>query len=448
MNAEPRLARTLAIVAALVWLSCAAIRWHSAAPLGHDEARYALAGRDLLHGDDARWNYVPPGMEYIAVPGWLAGGSEVAFRTLPVLLSCLFFAAVWWIARRVGTAMSAAVAIGCLAANGALQRFSSDLLSDLPSAMGVALLAYVVYAELDREAGPSWRLVWAGPLAAIAIYVRYGSCIYIALIAVIAVAIFRGAVVRRPPIVLATIGAFLVVMAPHLINATLLYGRPWGTLMLSSTVPPGSGPGVAKYFSQPFAMLGVPTVVLIPFAIWYGLRSRLARALLCTAVLGIVALAIETLAQPRYVYVSVVLITILGAAGLDALLTDQRRRIAVTIVLALAGVLQIVAATRYRTTRVDGMQTTTAAARAIHSSRGTASCFVLGRHQTQLEWYSGCTAVLWPLDPRLPGHLVFAVRDNTGGPDQPDPGMVAALPGRHSVVLHVDGVVDVQRIDP
>jgi hypothetical protein len=73
-----------------------------------------------------------------------------------------------------------------------------------------------------------------------------------------------------------------------------------------------------------------------------------------------------------------------------------------------------------------------------------ARCEVLGRHQTQLEWYSGCVgALLLPTESIAAGRHVYAAWDNSGGPSQPD---LASLPG--TMVFELPGIVAVKRLSP
>jgi 4-amino-4-deoxy-L-arabinose transferase-like glycosyltransferase len=434
--------RALFVGAWLTWLACCAIRCFSGAPLGHDEARYAIAGRDLLAGDDSRWTYVPPGMEVLATPGIWAGNDERVFRVLPVLLACGLFAIAAFVARALATGTAGALAIGLLAATTPLVRYASDLLSDVPSAALLLLAAYVIFTELTRDDGPTYRLCIAAPACALAMYVRYGSAIPIAIISALAlVGCFR-AIVRRPLPVLATALLFVVLMLPHAIHAVATTGSPLGTLQISATVPVGFGQGIATYLRHPFEMLGYPTVAMLPFAIASAWRSRRHALLLVTALAVIVALGIKTFAEPRYVYFSTVLIIVLGAGELARVV--ESRRVSFVLIgcaLAAAWIFQIAVSRHYRPARIKNMHATLLAAQAIRDT-SPGRCFVLGRHQTQLEWYSGCTAIL-VLDP-YPGGAVFAVRDTTDGPSQPH---LEALPRRHVSVLHVPGVVDVIRLD-
>ena len=67
-----------------MWIVGALLSWLSRAPLGHDEARYALTTMDWLAGTP-RWNYSPFGMTLLTAPALLAHGGELALRAAPLL---------------------------------------------------------------------------------------------------------------------------------------------------------------------------------------------------------------------------------------------------------------------------------------------------------------------------------------------------------------------------
>jgi 4-amino-4-deoxy-L-arabinose transferase-like glycosyltransferase len=435
----PRRTQVLLAGAWLTWVVCAALHGASGAPLGHDEARYAIATRDLLAGDASRWVYVPPGMEVLPMPGVLLGGGERALRLVPVLLSLVFLAVLWRVARSVGSRETAAWTVALVAATGPIVRLSSDVLSDIPSTTLLLVTAYLVFRELTRPEGPTRALAWAAVTGAGAFYIRYGSCIPLAIIAGVAVLGCARAIVARPRVVVLTLGLFVLLLAPHLVWSQVSTGSLVGTLRLSASVPKGFGTGIATYAAHPFGYLGPFALALLPLAILAGAHHRLCALLIALAILDVLSLGIQTSAQGRYVFLATSLILVVGPVALVRL----RPRIAN---LALAAVVigwgvQVWAALEYPRVRIEGMRTTILAAAAIRGDAGAAPCYVLGRHDTQLEWYTGCEYRL-VMPPQLDKRL-YAVWDNTGGPWQPS---IGALPGPKRTVLRVPGVVEVVRI--
>lgn len=438
--------RLLLIGAWVTWVACAALHWTSGAPLGHDEARYSIAARDLLAGDDSRWNYVPPAMEVIAVPGVLLGGGERALRVVPILFSLAFLLVVGAIAKRVGSDDSAAWTLALVAATGPIVRMSSDLLSDVPSTTLLLIAAFVVFEQLLRSEGPTKTMLWAAPASALAFYLRYGSCIPLAIIGGLAIVGCSRGILRRPLIPLATLFLFLLLLAPHFVHAKMTTGSMLGTLRLSATVPKGFGVGIGQYATHPVEYLGPFTVALVPFALAFGLNTRVRLMLLALALLDVLSLGIQTSAQARYVFLATSIILILGPIALmravarAACITRVKRAVAA---LAVAGVLagwilQVVAALRYRSVRVGGMVATIQAAAAIRADVHGGPCYVLGRHDTQLEWYTRCEYRL-VLPPTIDKPL-YAVWDNTGGPWQPN---FRDLPQPQRTVLSIAGALEV-----
>ena len=436
-----RRTRFLVVGAWLTWLACSGIHWASGAPLGHDEARYALASRDLLAGSDARWVYVPPGMEVLAMPGVLLGGGERALRLLPVVLSLLFLAVLHRIAREVGTRETAAWTVALAAATGPLVRLSSDVLSDVPSTALLLVTAFLVVRELTRPDGPTRALLWSAVAGAGAFYLRYGSCIPLAIIAGLAVVGCPRAIVRRPGLVVMTLAVFVLLLVPHFVHSQLVTGSLLGTLRSSATVPKGFGKGLAEYAAHPVGYLGPFTVALVPFAIALAASHRVRIMLVALAVLDVLSLGIQTSAQARYVFFAASLILIVGPAAVSRIRAPRIAVVAGVVAVLVGWALQLYWALDYRRVRVDGMTATLLAAAAIRSDDRGAPCYVLGRHNTQLEWYTGCEYRL--VLPPVIDKPLYAVWDSTGGPWQPS---IAELPPPTRSVLHVAGVVDVVRL--
>src|SRR3954470_1285539 len=74
-SCELRFARIVLAAGIAVWAASALIHWWLAVPLGHDEARSALAPRDILDGRESRFIYAGGGMTGIAIPGVLLGAT-------------------------------------------------------------------------------------------------------------------------------------------------------------------------------------------------------------------------------------------------------------------------------------------------------------------------------------------------------------------------------------
>jgi hypothetical protein len=415
--------RFLVLGAFAVWIGCVAIRWTMNPPFGHDEARYALAARDALAGEPARWSYVPVGMDLVAAPGLLAGGSLRALRVVPALLGLAFLVTAWRAAAAITCEDAAAWAVAVLAGTTPVTRFQVDLLSDQPAAACLLAAIALVVTELRRR--PRWRIVAAGPLAAAGLYVRYGSCLAIAIIAIATVAFGRRKLLCPPVIITAL--AFAALMRPSLLH----------TLLVSSTVPPQGG-GLVEYAMHPIAFAGLLATPLVVLAVVGAWRDRWWLYATLIGIADVVALGLQTRAQCRYIVLGVVLLVTAGCAvARDAgaqIAGPVRRALAGLCLMAVVGawLAAIAAAWGACDRRIARMKVTLAAAEAIaHDVRGR-QCEVIADHAVLLEWYSGCRAVTQR------GPRTYLVRDATGGPGQP-----TLEPG--ALVLHAPNV-DVIRV--
>lgn len=416
---------TLTALAGLgAWVVFTLITWLGNAPLGHDESQYAIAARDVLAGDELRWFYLSRGMNGVAAPGIWLGGSEAAMRFLPFLFGIGFVLATYWVARRVVGAVSAAWALVVLASSRGIVRLGTDLLSDTPAAACLLGAFAIIVDEVDREDGPRWRLLWAAPLLAAALYIRYGSAVFIAVIVVASIIVGARTMVRRIAPVLATAVLFLVLLIPHFWEANRVAGGPLGILLASRGVPQQDGilDGLRTYLtSNPFRYYGL----LTPFVLVAGvvaLRIRNRRRLLAWLV-GIgafIGMGLTTHGMLRYILFPVAILVVLGTDQLRTWLAPLPRAVKALVValLAVAYFLAIIRQPHADDSRRFRMRGTLAAARAIRADAQGRPCTVIGYHFTQLEWYSGCRAPLIldgnsAAEAHARGDLVYLVRDYT-----------------------------------
>ncbi|HSN27043.1 MAG TPA: glycosyltransferase family 39 protein, partial [Kofleriaceae bacterium] len=215
---------------------------------------------------------------------------EQALHVLPAVLGIAFITAAWFVAARLADRDTAAWTIAVIVGTTPLVRFDMELLSDLPSAACMLALVGVLVRELrDR---PTWRLSICAPLAIAAVYVRYGSCVPVALIGVVALAFGARAILRHPWPPVVTAAAVVVAVAP--LREALEYSRH---------VPPATH-GLLHYVRHPFWFFGAlapPLMVLSLTA-----RDRWRRFAVAIGVADIVALGLQTAAQTRYVVLGLV----------------------------------------------------------------------------------------------------------------------------------------------
>ncbi len=332
-------------------------------------------------------------------------GCEQALHVLPALFGLAFIAAAWFVAARLADRDAAAWTIAVIVGTTPLVRFDVELLSDLPSAACMLALVGVLVLELRER--PSWRFLLCAPLAIAAVYIRYGSCVPVALIGVAALAFGWRAMLRHPWPSLVTAVAVVLAILP--LRGALEYSRQ---------VPPATH-GLLHYVRHPFSFFGVlaPPLMMLSLVA----RDRWRRFAVVIGIADIAALGLQTAAQTRYVVLGLVLLVAVGVAELrDRLVRTRHRRvvgIACFAAIAATWIVAFVGTYTQRPRRYKIVAPTLEAAAAIRHDAAGARCDVIGRHSTQLDWYSGCRAVA----ERTPGVRTYVVRDDSGGPDQPDP---------------------------
>ncbi|MBA3500443.1 MAG: glycosyltransferase family 39 protein, partial [Deltaproteobacteria bacterium] len=324
----------------LGWTIIAVVTLIAAVPLGHDESQYVIAGSDLLAGRPARWLYLSQGTTLIAVPGILAGGSELALRVLPMLLGFGFIAAAYFLARTTTTPATAAWLVPVLAASFGIVKRNTELLSDMPAAAALLAGAALLVTELVREGGPRRRMVLAGVAFAAAMYLRYGSALPIAIIGVVsAIGGWRG-VTRRPLLVAATLGVFVALLTPHMLFAYAKTGSPFGIITFSTDmIQTVSEPGLVTYLTSPplrwYGIVTAPLLVLgLVSIIW--LRDRRLVMLWVMAIASVIGLGLTALAQSRYIYFSQVVLLVLGVELVRQFVSERKRLVLACGVIVLA----------------------------------------------------------------------------------------------------------------
>jgi 4-amino-4-deoxy-L-arabinose transferase-like glycosyltransferase len=444
---QHRLTKLVCFGGFAAWIAGGVVRWITNAPLLHDEAQYALDARDLLHGEASRWIYTSPGMQWLAVPGVATGGDERVLRLVPLLFGIAFLLSAWYLARRLFSAETAAWTVAVLGSAPQMVRFSASLLSDLPTTACMLTALAIIFGELSRDEGPRRRLLVAGPLLAAAFYLRYGSCIPIAIIGVATLAFNARAIIRYPRIPLLTAAALVVLLVPHAITSMRQTGSPLGVILFSAGVP-RPGDGVVGYLENPLASYGALVAPLMVIGALFIQRNRISTAVQLMALAQIIALGVLTHAQPRYIFFGTVLLVIRAVdvlRGLAPRLGRLRRHAelaALAIVTALA-LYTVFKAVWFRSILRDRLSPLLLACSTIRDDAKGADCEVFGRHLTQMEWYTGCLGVLEATPESMTsGKRIYGVWVNTGLL-QPD---LDSMPGTY--VLQVPRVVAVRRLSP
>lgn len=400
-----RLPLLIAAAGLVAWITSAAIVWLAASPLGHDEAQYALSAKDILAGAEPRWFYLSSGMSFVSVLGVVAGDGEIAVRFPAVLLGIGFVLAAGGLAWRTFGAMTGACTIAVLAGLRVFAGNAAELLSDLPATTFLIAGTRIMIEEVaKREDGPRWRVLLAAPALAAALYLRYASCVPIALLGLAVLAFGFRSIAKRPLPIVATAVLFLALLIPHLLTAMRETGSPLGILLASKGVPGQTwiAQGLATYVtSNPVSYYGLLSpLVLIPGIVAPAMaRDRASLILWSVAIADIVALGLISHAQARYIFFGLTLLVILGIEIIRRVFEGRR---SIALVAATAVVISWILVARGQLKRdayrLDTTEPIRAAATAIRADAAGSPCFVVGDQFTQLEWYSGCPSAYFPWD--------------------------------------------------
>jgi hypothetical protein len=407
MKLGTRLTALLLVAGLVAWTASTAIAWLAGPPLGHDEAQYTLDGKDLLEGREPRWFYLSPGTSLLAVPGILAGGGEIALRLPAFVLGIGFVLATAALAWRCFGAATAGWVVAVLAGMRSYARLGGELLSDLPATACLLAATAVLAVEVTREEGPRWRTLLAAPLLAAALYLRYGSCVPIAILGAASLGFGLRSIARRPAPVVAAAALFLLLLAPHAWRAIETTGSPLGILLDSKSVTPRDGlaDGLVAYVTvNPFLAYGAlaPPLLLAGLLAIARFRERRTALLWTIAVTDIVAIGLISQAQIRYIAYGTALLVVLGVDVLRRWIEARAPRArtalgaAAAVAIAASWVLVARAQLRMPARRIATTRSTLDAAAAIRADAAGAPCQLVGRDYTQLEWYSGCRSSTWP----------------------------------------------------
>lgn len=420
---RPRLAIWTLIAAAglVAWFASAAIVWLGGSTLGHDEAQYVLDARDWIAGAEPRWFYLSSGMRFVTAAGLALGDGEVALRFPTFVIGLAFVVLAATVAWRVYGAMTAAWVIGVLAGLRCLVQLSAELLSDIPAAAALLAGTLLLADELlRREERPRWRMVWAAPLFAAALYLRYASCVPIAIVGLALLPLGWRRIVATPAPVAATLAVFGLLLVPHFVSAMHETGSPLGILLASKGVPGQTwiAQGLETYVaSNPFRYYGMlaPPVLLAGLAAPAVMRDRTTLLLWIAGVGDVVALGLISHAQARYIFFGLVLLVILGVEVIRRIV-GGRRALAVGAGAAVAIAAALVM--RQQLNRGEYREETTSgtrrAAEAIRTDAAGARCYVIGDQYTQLEWYSRCTSAVWPWNEQATAKIYMVTTAATG----------------------------------
>jgi hypothetical protein len=403
----------LALGAILLFFVVPVARYIAVAPIfGFDEAIYANTARAWLEGTpNTGWSaHRSPGVSFLGFPA-VPIAAEWAFRLVGLVSGAFCVVMAWALGRRLHGPSAGLIAAVVAASVPELLLGSSVLLTDVPSAGLVMLLMLILWRELEERPTPSPVLLWSAPIAAAAFYVRYGAALPIILVGATALVLWHRKLIAEWRVSLSTVGLLLILLLPHLVQATVMTGTPWGIARMAQNLAASGAPlGTLLSFLRlaPHGLAGIVAESLIVLALlaWPviivrgdGLRDRAARMhtyLLIPAVGQFLLISLVAMTHVRYILLPILLLVVAGSASavrlVQPLSPASRRAFATVVVVAavVAGLGTAAVEVRGRAAYAPTQYDLVDAARSVREDAGSASCAILSYPPPQITWYSGC----------------------------------------------------------
>ncbi|MGI5336234.1 glycosyltransferase [Streptomyces sp. CA-181903] len=456
------LRRTPAWAGALAVLAAAGAVWavlQDHEPLiGHEEAVYANKARSWRDGTPAAgWGeYRPPGLPALGRLALAVHDDVGALRAVALVLALFTLAVTWWAAARWTTPRQAVlVTLLVLGGLGFLRRVP-EFLNDI-GATGLLLLVVVLLVRAQETPGPL-PLPAAAGVALVAFHLRYGVVGSLAGVALAAALAYgpRAWLAQWRRLAVAA-GVLLAGLVPHFVHATGATGSPLGLIVDATDRANRSypGDGLVYYLAVfPYRLAGDLGAVVMTAGLCCAaaavrrLRGRRAgredrrHAFLgLTAVLVPVVLGTATDGEPRFVYLPVVLLTILGVRHL----ADRAGRYAAPLLAAVAVLAAVTVPATAQYVARDAMPkpmaqhaSTVPVARDL--ADGRRPCLVVTAYEPETGWYSGCDAVTFAqyrARPRPPARVRTSFVLYARGRLQPGRARLAELIGGRDVAVRV-----------
>ena len=402
--------------------------------LGHEEAVYANKARFWLDGTpDAGWGvYRPVGLPALGTvalwlsgyEGYASGGGTGALRAVALVLALVMLCTTYLVARAWTTPRRAVVVVLVLLSGLGFLRRVPEYLNDIGSTALLLIVVFLLVRAMEKagtRAGARALLLVPFVILA-AFYLRYG--VVGNLVAVALAGIF--AYGPRAWLALgwrlwAAVGVVALGLVPHFLYAVERTGKPLG-MILSATSQANReyvGDGLVYYLSVfPYRLAGdlgavvMAAGVCAAFAAWRRVRrvrgsgagsgdvrsdDRRRVFLGSAALLVFVVLGVATDGEPRFVYLPVTLLTVLGVQAVAEFTRAWAPRVlAVVAVLAgltVLGTAQVVAHGAMPGPTSLGASTVPVA-RALAAQEGE-RCLIVTGYEPEFGWYSGCDAVTY-----------------------------------------------------
>ncbi len=404
---RPSRRELLALLAILAVSGLVAAKFVAAgAPLGHDEAVYALKSRQMKLGGTSAWywnDYRSPGLPLLLQLTWLVRGTEPFLRMSVWAFGSLGVILTWLIGRSLFDSRAGLLGAAGLSLASPWLASSTSIWPDVPGAvLGMAAITIVLFAtDGDRV---SWWALAAAPFAVAAVLVRYGALVPMG-IGGLAILIWRWPMLRRgwPQLLsLASIiaaGSLLILMVPGVTGAATSPLSSINTLKAASDFPITQG--IRDYIRQADFVaggyVGLFLILGLVLAVLYakkdpGLRAS---AVFVFSLTGATALVLVLILHGEYRYLAPVFpfAWILGGMGLAEASRRIPRETAMAVAVVLAILLPINALSHgdleadKNDERFGDLRLV---ATAIDAEHGYEECGVITSYIPQVAWYSEC----------------------------------------------------------
>jgi len=417
------LAVAVAVVASTVWVIRVGM------VLGHDESVYAVMARHWLGDGPATGvsDHRAPLLPVLGLPILAAGGGDLALRGIGTLSAVGMVVAVWWVGRTLHGPAAGLIAAAVVGFAPSMFTAGTLFLTDLPAAALLVTLAGLLWSQFALRERTSRMLLLAAPLAWAAYHLRYGSALVVLLLAVTTVLLFWPELRHAYRHVAETAALLVLLLLPHLVNATIQLGAPWARLFYTSSVAGRDylGQGLREYLQWfPQELAGPRAAVLMTIGLigcvvlvaQRGVRAEhrsdragLPRALAFLAVPAaghLVAIGIASHGEPRFVFFSIAMLVIAGSVVVTAALqhlTDWTPGVtwAVLVLFVAATLVHVAQLTQAQARDRETTAERHAVIRDVgHTLRRSAGddCSVLTSYSPQITWYSGCATHLFGTD--------------------------------------------------
>jgi len=392
----------------------------SGGPFGHDESVYALTARSWYEGTPSTGSaiYRPPGLPILGWGVLHVSFAETAFRSVAIVLSLATVAMMWFAGRTMYGQTAAVVGTAVFVMSASFLRRSTEFLNDLAAAGLLLGVLYLLWAHFERRASP-WLVVAVAPVGAAAYYVRYGSALGLVVVGLIVALIWRKEIRGswRQLTLTAVIGG--VLLLPHFAYSLSQTGSVFGVFQAARTSVGGGGGGLADYaawlperlagrFGAALMLAGAVYLTVVASRAWKGTRTtalmlelRTSALLLGTATVLTVAVGAFTHGEPRFVFMPLMAVLLVGARALSWVVAHliARWRIAVLSVVGLALVLGFTSGVARMDRTLDAITSSREVlvdtAAVVRSDAGQDDCSIRSSYVPQLTWYSACGTYLF-----------------------------------------------------